>query len=498
MQVLFVSAEVYPLAKTGGLADVCAALPRALAESDIDIRILMPAYRQTLARAPSIRKVLSLGDPLGCGDTRLLETYIPNSGVPVWLVDCPALYDRDGGLYQDGNGRDWQDNWLRFALLNHVAAGIAGEAGGRWRPDIVHANDWHAGPLPALLARHGGPRTPIVFTVHNLAYQGRFGLDCFDRLDLPPASLSAFEFHGGLSFLKAGIALADAVTTVSPTYASETMTPDYGCGLDGLLRERAARVTGILNGADYDVWGPSADPHIVRNYSENTVALKAVNKRVLQSEMGLDIDAEKPLLAFASRLVDQKMPDLVLQALPALISEGMQFALVAEGEPHYHQRFRELAESHPGRVAVKIGYDEVQAHRLLAGADILLHPSRFEPCGLVPIYAMRYGTIPVVRCCGGMADSVMDASSSALHQGIATGFSFKTGDVTDLLEAVRRAHSLYRQPIAWHRLRRTAMQQDFSWNRSAQAYADLYHSLADVPLRASGTRQRSIPMKLLA
>jgi starch synthase len=285
--------------------------------------------------------------------------------------------------------------------------------------------------------------------------------------------------------LKAGIALADAITTVSPTYAREIMTPDHGCGLDGLLRERAGCAAGIMNGVDYRIWDPGLDPHIARNYTALTAGFKALNKRAVQSELGLEVVDGKPLLAFTSRPVPQKMPDVVLDALPALGEEGMKFALVAEGESHFQRRFRELAESFPGSVAVRLGYDEVQAHRLLAGADILLHPSRFEPCGLVPIYAMRYGTIPVVRNCGGMADSVTDASASALQQGMATGFSFKAAEVSDLLVTVRRAHALYRKPIAWHRLRQTATQQDFSWrSRSAQAYADLYRSLANMPLRA--------------
>jgi starch synthase len=498
MNVLFVTAELYPLAKAGGLADVSASLPRALTKRGIDVRIVMPAYQQVLDQAPTLRKVLPLGNPFGFGESRLLETYLPDSGMPVWLVDCPALYGREGGLYQDRNACDWADNDVRFALLNHVSAAIAREPGAQWRPDIVHANDWHAGLIPALLADGDRPRPATVFTIHNLAYQGCFERDRFERLGLPESNRNALDFYGRISFLKGGISLADAITTVSPTYAKEIMTPEYGCGLDEMLRQRAACVTGILNGVDYDIWDPGADPHIAKSYSEHTVALKAVNKRVLQSEMGLESDAEKPLLAFASRLVHQKMPDAVLEALPALIEDGMQFALVAEGEPEYQNRFRRLADDYPGRVAVQIGYEEAKAHRLMAGADILLHPSRFEPCGLVPIYAMRYGTLPVVRSSGGMADSVMDASDSAIRRGTATGFSFEPPNTAQLLGAVRRAHTLYRQPILWHRLRESAMRQDFGWGRSAQAYADIYSALTNARRAAIADMGSDEPMKLLA
>jgi starch synthase len=498
MNVLFVTAELYPFAKEGGLADVSASLPRALTKRGIDVRVVIPAYPQALDCAPSLRKVLSFGDPFGFGESRLLETYLPDSGVPVWLVDCPALYGREGGLYRDSSGYDWADNDVRFALLNHVSAAIAREQGSRWRPDIVHANDWHSGLLPALMVERHGSRPATVFTIHNLAHQGCFAKSRFERLGLPESTSTALEFHGRISFLKAGIDLADAITTVSPTYAKEIMTAEYGCGLHGTLRERATRVRGILNGVDCDIWDPGKDPHIARNYSEQTVTLKAINKRVLQSEMGLDVDSERPLLAFASRLVHQKMPDAVLETLPALIEDGMQFALVAEGERDYQNRFRALADTYPGRVAVRIGYEESQAHRLMAGADILLHPSRFEPCGLVPIYAMRYGTIPVVRSSGGMADSVTDATALAIRHGTATGFSFKPPNATQLLRTVRRAHTLYRQPVLWHRLRQSAMRQDFSWGRSAQAYLDTYRELTNARQTANARASGSKSVKLFA
>ena len=477
MRVLYITSEVFPIAKTGGLADVSASRPAALRQLGIDIRVLVPGYAQALEHASNPEEIMRLGDWLGYGPVRLLETRLPHTDVPVWLVDCPELYDRAGGLYQTETGEDWPDNARRFGLLNHVAAGIASDSVRAWRPDVLHANDWHAGLVPLLLEGQAGPRPATVFTVHNLAYQGLFPAEELARLDLPPDAHAAMEFYGRISFLKAGIRCADAITTVSPTYADEILTPEYGCGLDGLLRERAADLTGILNGVDYRIWDPGTDTHLACNYTARSLAAKSECKRAIQSELGLDVEAERPLMAFMSRLVHQKMPDVVLEALPELLEEGMQFVLVAEGENGYQTRFLELAARYPGRVAVEIGYQEPLGHRLLAGADMLLHPSRFEPCGLVPIYALRYGTIPLVRNSGGMADTVVDASREALREGTATGFSFDDPSPAALASCVRRAISFYRQPIAWRRLQSSAMRQDFSWLRSAEAYADLYRSL---------------------
>ena len=477
MRVLFVTSELFPLAKTGGLADVAAALPAALQDLGVDVRVILPAYPCALERASGLKEIMRLGDPLGWGETRLLETFMPDSSVPVWLVDCPDLYNRSGGLYQDHDGCDWPDNHLRFALLGHVAAGIALEAGGAWRPDIVHANDWHAGLIPLLISQHGPKAPASVFTVHNLAYQGAFQTWQFEQLGLPPEAMPSLRHYDGLSFLKAGILSADAITTVSPTYAREILTPEHGCGLDGLLRERATRLSGILNGADYRLWDPAADPHLVRNYSPRSLAGKCACRRAIEDEFGLDTPSESPLVAFMSRLAHQKMPDVVLEALPALLGDGMHVAVLADGERKFQRQFRQLADAFPGQVAVRIGYDERCAHRLLAGADILLHPSRFEPCGLLPVYAMRYGTVPVVRGCGGLKDTVADPGIS---QRDATGFSFGQPTASEMIACVRRALELYRQPVAWRRMMAAGMRKDFGWHRSAQAYLDLYTSLARV------------------
>ena len=500
MRVLHVASEVFPLAKTGGLADVAAALPAALSELDIDARLLIPGYSQAIERAEKPRQVAEFSGLLGCGDTRLLSARLPDSGIRIWLVDCPALYRRAGGLYQNENGSDWHDNALRFALLAHVAAIIAdGALDARWRPDIVHAHDWHAGLVPMLVSKCLGPRPASVLTIHNLAYQGIFAAEELGGLELPDESAiySSLEFYGRLSFLKAGIGWADALTTVSPTYSREILTPEYGCGLDGLLLERAARLTGIMNGADYRVWDPGNDVHLAQPYTPRHISPKRACKAAIQKEMGLEACPDAPLIAFTSRLAHQKMPDVVLDALPALLAEDVQFALVADGDAGYATHFRELAASYPGQVFVRIGYEEALAHRLLAGADMLVHPSRFEPCGLAPIYAMRYGTLPIVRRTGGLADSVVDADQKAIKCGTATGFSFNHPTEHDLIECMQRAISLYRQPIAWRKIRSSAMRQDFGWQRSAQAYASLYRASVTSPTEIE-IEQRRERVKLIA
>ena len=502
MRVLFVSAEVHPFAKTGGLADVCAALPHALSELGMDVRVLMPAYPQALAAAKEVKEIAHLGNVLGFGGARLLECFLAHSHIPLWLVDCPDLYNRCGGPYHDLQGMEWPDNALRFALLNHVAAGIANEPGGHWKPDILHANDWHAGLLPLLVDRKAPAHPAVILTIHNLAYQGLFGAENFERLELAPECFERMEYWGRISYLKAGISAADAITTVSPTYAKEILTPEYGCGLDGLLRERAGDISGILNGADYGLWDPAIDPHICRNYSARSLAWKAHCKRAIQEELGLAVEPDRPLLAFMSRLVHQKMPDVLLDALTSLLQSGMQFALVAEGNSTYEDSFCQLAADFPRQVSVRIGYDEQTGHRLMAGADLLLHPSRFEPCGLVPIYALRYGTIPIVRNSGGMADTVVNATADALRSGTATGFSFEGVSVDAFAACVHRAAELYRQPILWRKLQRNAMRQDFGWRKSAEEYVALYRALKTDPQAppgletasaASGQNLRALP-----
>ena len=479
MRVLFVTSEFYPLVKTGGLADVSAALPLTLAGLDIDARVMLPGYAEALDRAVHCGNAVPLGELPGAGRVRLLPAQCPASGLPLWLVDCPPLYCRVGGPYQDPDGRDWADNDVRFAALSHAAARVArGGRGMDWGPDVVHANDWHAGLLPLLLGGDPAPRPATVLTIHNLAFQGLFDADRLPRLGLPAESFSpdGIEFYGRISFLKAGIRYADRLTTVSRTYAREIRTPEFGCGLDGLLRSRAGDLVGIPNGADYGVWDPARDPNLPRRYDLANIGGKRACKEVLQRELGLDSAPDAPVVAFMSRLTEQKMADTVADAVPALLEAGALFALHGQGDRAIERRFLALARRHPGRVSVEIGYDERRARRLLAGADILLHPSRFEPFGLVPIYAMRYGTVPVVRRVGGLADNVADAMDRG--DGEATGFAFSGDSLADMEACLARAVAAFRQPVTWRRIQRRGMSQDFGWQGPARDYLALYRSLA--------------------
>lgn len=487
LQLLFVASEVYPLAKTGGLADVCAALPDALTGMGMDVRLLMPAYPAVREQLGATREAADLGEVLPGIRAGLIAGRVPDTGLPIWLVDCPALFDRPGGLYQDDDGRDWPDNALRFGLLCHAAARIGlDRARLDWRPDIVHANDWHTGLVPLLLQQAGGERPRTVFTVHNAAFQGNFPLDAAVSLGLPSAvtDTDGIEFYGQLSFLKAGIRYADKVTTVSPTHARELLTPEFGFGMEGLFRARGKDFLGIMNGIDAALWNPATDSHITACYTRDYGHGKSVCKATVQHQCGLDVNAQAPLVACISRLTRQKMADLVLQRLPSMMSRypRLQFALHGRGDHALEEGFRQLALSYPGRMSVRIGYEEAYAHHLHAAADILLHGSRFEPCGLTQLYAMRYGTIPVVSRVGGLADSVVDhGSRGSRSREKATGFVFDEVSGEAMEAALARSLEMYQQrPRLWTTLRRRAMSGDFSWMSSARRYASLYTDLTGV------------------
>ena len=484
MRVLFVTAEAYPLAKTGGLADVSRALPIALARQGVDVRLLLPGYPRAYTRIEKPRIVAKLDPMLGIDDATLVSGKFPDADLPVWLIDSPVLFRRNGGLYQDENGLPWPDNALRFAFLAQVGLKLAmGQTRIAWRPDVVHANDWHAGLLPLLLAQEKGAKASSVFTTHNMAFQGNFPADDLASLGIPEDCFSpgGVEFYGQVSFLKAGLSYGDRVTTVSPTYAREILTPDFGCGMEGVLRMRGDKFSGILNGIDDTLWNPATDTHLPQTYRASNISGKRACKTALQQEVGLPINPDTPLIGFVSRLTQQKMADVTLAALPWVAEQKAQLVLVGEGDPAIEAAFVEAQAKYGDSLAINIGYDEPLAHRLQAGCDILLAPARFEPCGLTQLYALRYGTLPVVRRTGGLADTVVDATAETISDRTATGFVFEDIGLPDLISALGRALTLYREPLTWRRLQLHAMAQDFSWDASAAKYAALYQEASGVP-----------------
>lgn len=479
MKVLHAAAEVFPLIKTGGLADVLGALPQALAEAGVDVRLVLPGFPAILRGIENQKLVREIGAVFGVGKVALRLGRFPGSGIPVYIVDAPYLYRRPGNPYQAADGSDWADNAQRFALLGWVAAHLAaGELDDDWCPDVLHTHDWHAALACAYVAMHPVKSVATVYTVHNLAYQGLFDEDDYHQLGLPSRLKTpvGLEFHGRTSFMKAGLTYADRVTTVSPTYAAEMATAEFGCGLEGVVRARGAAVSGILNGVDGAIWNPASDAEIAVAYSPAQPKGKQRCKAALQAALGLQADAKAPLFGIVSRLTSQKGLDLVLDALPTLLAEGAQLAVQGSGTPELEAAFVSAAAAHTGRVAVRLGYDEAFAHRMMAGCDVIMVPSRFEPCGLTQLYALRYGAVPLVRRVGGLADTVVDATEEALRHDTATGFMFGPATATALAGAITQATNTYAQPAIWHQLMQRGMAQHFSWGDAAKQYLSLYEA----------------------
>ena len=481
MKVLHIGAEIFPLVKTGGLADVLGALPQALIEAGADVRLLLPGLPAIADAVLHQKVVCEIGPCFGAARVTLRLGQMPYSKVPVYVADAPYRYRRAGSPYQASDGSEWGDNVQRFALLGWIGAQLAaGELDPGWTPEVLHAHDWHAAMSCAYVAAHPPTRVATVFTVHNLAYQGLFPSGDFALLGLPSRFMasSGLEYHQQLSFMKAGLKFAQRVTTVSPTYAAEIATHEFGFGLDGVIRGRGADVSGVLNGVDGKVWDPATDSGLPQVYSARELQGKARCKQALQRELGLAEKPDVPLFGVVSRLTSQKGLDLVLGAVPGLVQRGGQLALQGSGEPGIEAAFREAGKAQPQQVAVRIGYDEAFAHRLIAGADAILVPSRFEPCGLTQMYGLRYGTLPIVRRVGGLADTVVDASAENLRADRATGFVFDAASVSALDAALQRAGDVFtKERSTWEQLQRLAMAQDFSWRGAAAQYLELYRSI---------------------
>ncbi len=473
MNVLSVASEVFPLVKTGGLADVVGALPAALKPLGVAMRVLVPGYPAVMASAAKGKDLHHYADLFG-GPARLLLADV--HGMAVMALDAPHLFDRPGNPYIGPDGKDWPDNAIRYAALATVAADIGRGSLKTWVPDILHLHDWQAA-LAAVDVRHrGGPRT--VVTVHNIAFQGQFPASVFPRLGLPAAAyaIDGLEYYGNVGFLKGGLATADAITTVSPTYAREICTPEFGMGLDGLLRARRLNTVGIVNGIDTAIWNPADDKALAATFTAKTLARRKDNKCELEKRFGLE-EGDGILHGVVSRLTWQKGLDILANQMDWLVATGARLAVVGTGEPGIEGAFAAAAQRHKGRVGIVMKYDEALSHLVQGGADTMLVPSRFEPCGLTQLYGLRYGCVPVVARTGGLADTVIDANEAALSSGVATGFQFSPVDEPSLQNALQRAGNLYADAAQWARLQGNGMAADVSWDRSARHYAGLYKQL---------------------
>ncbi|PPQ40225.1 starch synthase [Rhodoblastus acidophilus] len=477
MKVLSVASELYPLIKTGGLADVAGALPGALAPEGVEIRSLIPGYRPVMAALKKAESAAEFEDLFG-GPARLLAARV--GALDLFVLDAPHLFVRDGGPYGGVDGRDFPDNALRFAALGKVGALIGQGAVPGFVPQVVHAHDWQAGLTAAYLHYSEAPRPGSVITVHNLAFQGQFPAATFGQLGLPPQafSIEGVEYYGGVGFLKAGLQLSDHITTVSPTYALEIQTSHAGMGLDGLLRARAGELSGILNGIDTQVWNPETDKLVAARYSAKSLAGRAVNKKALQDRFGLERDDKKFLVGVVSRLSWQKGLDLLLQCLPTFEACDAQLAMLVSGDPGLEAAFQEATQTYAGRVGAYFGYEEKLAHLVQAGADAILVPSRFEPCGLTQLCALRYGAPPIVARVGGLADTVVDANEMAVQAGCATGLQFSPVSSEALSGAVRRGAHLFQQKKIWKKIQANGMKADVSWTFPAKHYAEIYAAVA--------------------
>ncbi len=474
MKVLSVASELYPLIKTGGLADVAGALPLALKAHDIDTRTLIPGYPAVMKAIRKAVKRVEFTDLLGEHAT-LLEAK--HEGLDVLVLDSPTLFERSGGPYVDPASRDYPDNWKRFAVLSKAGAEIAAGGLPGWQPDLIHVHDWQTALTPVYMRYAETPELPSLITIHNIAFQGQFPASYFPYLGLPPhAYWEALEYYGTMSYLKAGLSTAHALSTVSPSYAEEILTPEFGMGLEGIIASRANDLYGIVNGIDAQVWNPSTDPLIATQYAAGALKKRQANRAALVARFGLDED-DGPIFSIVSRLTWQKGMDLLGEVIEDIVSAGAKLAILGSGESALEAQLLAAASRYRNRIGVVIGFDEPLSHLTQAGADAILIPSRFEPCGLTQLYALRYGCVPVVARTGGLADTIVDANEAALAGGVATGIQFAPVTANALRRAIQRTMRLYRDPRAWAQLQKQGMKSDVSWGRSAERYAELYQRL---------------------
>ena len=476
MRVLHVCSELYPLLKTGGLADVLGALPFAQKEIGIDTRILLPAYPKISAGIENTHVVTEFDNFAG----HVVLRYGEYNGVGIYLIDAPHLYWREGNPYHDTDYNDYADNYKRFALLGWVGAELATSLDSWWRAEVVHAHDWHAGLVAAYLFNKGRP-AKSVFTIHNLAYQGQFAHRHLYEIGLPEGMfhVDGLELFGQISYLKAGLYYSDMVTAVSPTYAKEITTPDFAYGLQGLLTglREAGKLAGILNGVDQEIWHPSCDAYIQHHYKLKSIAGKKKNKADLQAYFNLPQQPDALLFVMVTRLTEQKGVDLLIATADEIVKQGGQLTILGSGAKHLEEGICQLAQRYPEHIAVKIGYDEALSHLMVAGGDVILVPSRFEPCGLTQLYGLQYGTLPLVRKTGGLADTVVDSTPENIKDRTATGFVFEQATAEDLRRSIQQAFDIWQKPRVWSALRANAMVQDFSWRKAAEQYRALYERL---------------------
>jgi starch synthase len=475
MQVLAVTPEIFPLIKTGGLADVAGALPVALAGQGVTTRTLVPGY-PTVMSAFRKKKALYQYPGLQGGKAAIHAATV--SGLDLFVLDARHLFDRAGGPYGDATGADWPDNWRRFAALSQAGADIAGGAISGYAPDLVHVHDWQSAMTLAYMRYGKAGTVPSVMTVHNLAFQGQFAAAIFPELGLPASAmaLDGVEYYGGVGFLKAGLQAASAITTVSPTYAQEICTPAFGMGLDGLLNLRAGDLHGIVNGIDTEIWNPATDPHLMANYSSKSLKARKANRKAVEDRLNLVSD-DSPIVCVVSRLTWQKGMDILAASLDDLVAAGARLAVLGSGDQGLEGALLAGAARHRGRVGIVVGYDEALSHMMQGGCDAIVIPSRFEPCGLTQLYGLRYGCVPIVARTGGLADTVIDANEAATAAGVATGFQFAPESAAALGHAIRRMVSAHAEPTVWAAMQKQGMKADVSWDRSAQKYVQLYKSL---------------------